>query len=273
MADNKNEIVEQPKQSLTFSEVLTNSLNEVNEALPMGFNKVRFVQNAIALLNDNDTLKTFATSYGTAQIKIGLLKGAYLDLDFCQNEAYLIPYGKTLNFMPSYKGKKKLCMKYSTRPIQDIYAKVVREGDVFEEKIIDGRPSLDFKPLAFNNKPIVGAFAVCLFKDGGMIYDAMSLAELEQTRKASKMSKGVTWTQYTSEMYKKTVLNRLTKHIQIDFDTPEQRRYFDEDLECDFGDEKPKKKKASINSVLNDDDDNDIENEDIVDVVSGDDNT
>ena len=32
-------------------------------------------------------------------------------------------------------------------------------------------------------------------------------------------------------MYKKTVLHRLCKHIEIDFDSPEQYRYFNEDLQ------------------------------------------
>lgn len=242
----KNEIAEKPKQ--TFSEMLTTSLNEVEEALPSTFNKTRFVQNAVALLNDNDTLKEYASKYGTGQIKLGLMKGAYLDLDFCQSEAYLIPYGKTLQFMPSYRGNVKTVKKYSIRPVLDVYAKLIREGDDFQETIVDGRPSITFKPKPLNEGKIVGAFAVCLFQDGGMVYDVMTLTELEQTRKASKMAGGVTWKNYTGEMYKKTVLHRLCKHIQIDFDNPKQMEYFNEDNKAEFEVEKPKK--ASMNSLL-----------------------
>ena len=39
-----------------FSLALTNSLNEVSAALPKEFNTTRFVQNAVALLNDNEQL-------------------------------------------------------------------------------------------------------------------------------------------------------------------------------------------------------------------------
>lgn len=251
MAEEKTTaVIEKPKQ--TFSESLTTSLIEVQDALPKDFNMTRFVQNCVALVNDNDVLRDYAGKYGTGQIKLGMMKASYLGLDFISKECYLIPYGKTLNFMLDYRGNVKLCMKYSTRPIQDIYAKVVRDGDVFEEKIIDGRPSIDFKPKAFNNGKIIGAFAVCLFKDGGMIYDVMSLDEIEQTRKASKMAGGVTWKNYYGEMAKKTVLHRLCKHITIDFDNAKQVEYFNEDNQADFG-EINKPKKASLNNLLNED--------------------
>lgn len=214
-----------------FSLALTTSLDEVSEALPKDFNKARFVQNAVALLNDNDQLKKFAMENGTSQIKAGMLKGAYLGLDFMSKEAYLIPYGKQLNFMLDYRGSVKLSKKYSMRPIKDIYAKLVREGDEFEEKIVNGEPSIDFKPKAFNDGKIIGAFAVCLYKDGGMIYDTMSLDDLENTRKSSKSSNSPAWKNFTGEMYKKTVLHRLCKHIELDFDSPEQYQYFNEDME------------------------------------------
>lgn len=246
MAEEKNTALAEKKE--TFSMMLTNSLNEVEDALPRDFNKTRFVQNAVALLNENETLSNFAKTHGTTQIKLGLMKGAFLGLDFISSEAYLIPYGSKLQFMPSYRGCVKLAQKYSIRPIKDIYAKVVREGDQFEEKIVDGQPSIDFKPLPFNDGEIIGAFAVCQFQDGGLQYDVMTLRDLENTRKASKMKSGPAWSQYTSEMYRKTVIHRLVKHLQIDFDSPEQYKYFNEDNQADFKDKTPKE--ASMNSLL-----------------------
>lgn len=244
MAD-KNEIAEKKE---TFSELMLRSLDEVSDGLPAEFNKLRFVANAVSLLNENDTLKEFAQKHGTTQIKLGLLKAAYLNLDVSTQEAYLIPYGAKLQFAPSYRGCVKLVQKYSIRPVNNIYAKVVRAGDQFTEKIVDGKPTIDFLPLPFNDAEIVGAFAVCEFQDGGLQYDVMSIKDLEQTRKASKMANGPAWKQYPSEMYKKVVIHRLCKHIQIDFDSPEQYKYFNEDNQADFSDRKPKK--ASMNALL-----------------------
>ena len=139
-----------------------------------------------------------------------------------------------------------MAQKYSIRPIKDIYAKVVRQGDEFSERIVDGQPSIDFKPLPFNDGEIVGAFAVCQFQDGGMQYDVMSRKALDQTRRASKMANGPAW-KFEEEMFKKTVLRRLCKHIQIDFDSPEQFKYFNEEAQIETSNEP---KGASLNSIL-----------------------
>ena len=205
-------------QKPKFSVALTEELNMQRDALPRDFNITRFVNNSIALLNGNEVLAKFAKQYGTDQIKIGLLRAAYLGLDFMNAEAHLVPYGSTLNFMPSYKGMVKLCDKYATRPINTIYAKVVREGDEFIEEIVNGQPSITFRPKAFNNGKMVGCFAVCLYKDGGMVYEVMSSADVEQCRKSSKAQNSPAWSKFYTEMAKKTVLRRLAKSISIDMD-------------------------------------------------------
>ena len=104
------------EQKQTFSLALTEKLETVNEALPKDFNKVRFVQNAIALVNENTNLQ----KYSQQQIMSGLLKGAYLGLDFYSKEAYLIPYGSQLNYQTSYLGAKKLAKKYSIPPLGEL---------------------------------------------------------------------------------------------------------------------------------------------------------
>ena len=201
-----------------FSVALTEELNMQRDALPRDFNITRFVNNSIALLNGNEPLIKFMKQYGTDQIKMGLIRGAYLGLDAMNGEMYLVPYGSTINFMPSYIGMQKLCMKYSARPIKTIYAKVVREGDEFSEEIVNGEPSITFKPKAFNTGKIVGAFAVCLYADGGMVYEVMSLEELEQCRRSSKAKNSPAWDRFTQMMYRKTVLRRLAKSIPLDMD-------------------------------------------------------
>lgn len=221
------------KNELTFSESLNTSLIEVKDGLPKDLNVTRFVNNAVALLNENTQLQDFARANGTAQIKAGMLKAAYLGLDFMNKEAYLVPYGKTLNFMKSYTGAVKLCKKYSIRPVKDIYAKLVREGDTYEISIIENEPKVTYKPKPFNNGKIQGAFAVVQFSDGGIQYEEMSLAELEKVRNCSKQKNGTTWSQWTDQMYLKSVLHRLCKRIEIDFDNAEQVKYFNEEMEIE----------------------------------------
>ena len=202
-----------------FSLSLQAELENTKAALPPDFNIQRFVQNSVALLNGNDTLIKFAQQYGTTQIKAGLLRGAYLGLDALNQEMYLVPYGQTLNFMASYKGMVKMAEKYSQRKIRSIYAKLVRDGDGFEEAIENGEPTVKFSPVPFSNAEIIGAFAVCNFADGGSLVETMSKAEIETCRKKSRASNSPAWSQFWGEMAKKTVLRRLCKQISIDMDS------------------------------------------------------
>lgn len=209
----------------SFSEKLTDKLVSVESALPKDFNRERFVQNCLAVMNEKPEL----ARVNAAELQQGLLKGAYLGLDFFQKECYLIPYGNSVNFQTDYKGEKKFVKRYSIRPIHDIYAKIVREGDYFEEKIIDGHPSIDFKPLPFNGGEIVGAFAVALYKDGGMDYEVMTTKEINNVRSNySKAINSKAWKCSWDEMAKKTVLRRLCKHIETDFESTEARKAWEE---------------------------------------------
>ena len=218
--------------AISLKDSLTTSLMEVKDALPKDFNQARFVQNALAMLNGNEALVKFAkeNKNGTSQIKAGLMRAAYLGLDALSKACYLIPYGSTLNFMVDYRGAEKLCKKYSIRPIKEIFAKLVREGDEFEENIVDNEPSITFRPKPFSTAPIIGAFAVCNFSDGGMKYETMSLEELNKCRSKSKASNSMAWKDFPEQMYIKTVLHRLCKHIELDFDSAEQRQEFDDDV-------------------------------------------
>ena len=220
------------KQYLTtIQKGIENELAENMKALPDGFNKQRLILNCITVLKDN--LKDF-NNIDPTSIASTFAKGAYLGLDFFNGECYAIPYGGTVKFQTDYKGEIKLTKKYSKNPIKDIYAKNVKEGDFFEEIIENGRQSVNFRPIPFSDKPIIGTFAVVLFRDGSMMYDTMTVAEMENTRKVfSKAQNSKAWKETPGEMYKKTVLRRLCKLIDLDFDNAEQQRAFQEGSDFD----------------------------------------
>jgi len=214
-----------------IQEKLQESLISKSEALPKGFNLTRFLQNCMSVLPNIQGIEKISPE----SIYSTILKGAILGLDFFNKECYAVVYNrnigtkdkpvwiKDLQFQTDYKGEIKLAKKYSLKPIHDIYAKVVREGDYFEESIIDGRPSINFKPVPFNNNPIIGVFAVCLYDDGTMTYDTMSKEEIELIRNTySKAPDAKPWQVSWGEMAKKTVIRRLCKLIELEFDNIEQ---------------------------------------------------
>ena len=220
------------------------SLDKQVAALPDKFNKQRFMQNCMTVLQDGNA--DFSKCEPKTVVRT-LLKGAFLGLDFFNGECYAIPYGTSCQFQTDYKGEIKLAKRYSSTPIQDIYAKVVRKDDEFEEVIENGKQYVNFKPKAFNDGEIVGAFAVVLYKDGSMIYDTMSKAEIEHTRQAfSKAANSKAWKESYGEMCKKTVLRRLCKLIDLNFDTAEQCQAFEDGSEFDVKGQ-PKEKYTAQN--------------------------
>lgn len=230
-----NPAVQQKNDTTVWVRQIQNSLLKMLEekvkALPDGFNKDRFVMNSITMINDmlSDKKKSEKIrNVSQASIVMCLMKGAFLGLDFLNGECYAIPYGENMNFQTDYKGEIKVCKKHSINPIKDIFAKVVREGDAFSETVEDGRQRLIFNPVPFSDAPIIGAFAVVTYRDGTMLYETMSKAEIENVRTTySKAKDSQAWTASTGEMYKKTVLRRLCKFIELDFDNEQLEAFND----------------------------------------------
>lgn len=211
---------------------LMNELTRHSEALPAGFNRERFILNCITVIQDmlrDNKKKDQLCKVKVETIPVCMAKAAYLGLDFFNGECYAIPYGSNMNFQTDYKGEIKLCKRYSKNAIKDIYAKNVREGDFFEEEISGGVQNVTFRPVPFSDKPIIGSFAIVVYKDGSMMYDTMSKADIEKVRNTySKAKDSQAWRESPGEMYKKTVLRRLCKLIDLDFDNIEQRKAFED---------------------------------------------
>ena len=204
---------------------LENLLNEKAKALPKNFNQTRFLQNCLVVLKDTKEIE----KYDPVSIASTMIKGAFLDLDFFNGECYAIPYGNQLSFQTDYKGEIKLARKYSIKPIKDIFAKVVRKGDDLKISVEDGKQKVDFFLQPFNDSEIIGAFCVVNYSDGVISWDVMSKAEIEQVRKQySKCPNSPAWIKSEGEMYKKTVMRRTLKLVELQFDSEEQEKAWHE---------------------------------------------
>lgn len=264
----RNEIMEtKPGTAVADLSPRAKTINEVSSklgglleknvaALPKGFNQTRFLQNFLTVLNDTKDIEK-CTPMSVARTAI---KGAYLGLDFFRKECYAIVYGDQCNFQTDYKGEIKLCKKYSREPIQDIYAKLVREGDDLQVRVENGKPIVNFNPNPFNDGKIIGAFAVVYYKNGSMIYDTMSVVEINDTReKYSKSANGPAWTKSWHEQAKKTVLRRLCKLVDLDFDYAEQDQAWEEGADAEFKSPAADKKKTPVADPFKDQDDKKID--------------
>lgn len=216
----------------TIKTGLTKKLTENKEALPAGFNQQRFILNCITVIQDmmkDNKKKEQLEKINPETIPVCLAKAAYLGLDFFNGECYAIPYGGNLTFQTDYKGEIKLCKRYSKNKIKDIFAKVVRQGDFFMEEVDGGKQNVQYRPKPFSNEQMIGAFAIVVFEDGSMMYDTMSSEDIENVRNTySKMKDSQAWKSSTGEMYKKTVLRRLCKLIDLDFGNIEQQKAYED---------------------------------------------
>ncbi len=210
---------------------LTGFLRDKFKALPRDLNHSRFLQNTMYVLDGIENIEKIQP----ITIARTMLQGAFLGLDFLSRECYAICYGNKLNFQTDYKGEVKLAKKYGINPIKDIYAKLVRQGDDFSESVHDGQQTINFTPKPFNDGEVIGVFAVALFKDGSMMVETMSAKDVEAVRKDwSKAANSKAWRYSPGEMYKKTALRRLTKHISLEFASVEQQVAFDEGGDADL---------------------------------------
>lgn len=125
-------------------------------------------------------------------------------------KAYLVPYKDQCTLIVGYKGMVELA--YRSRLIKSIRARAVYAGDKFTYK--DGlNPVLDWEPgdTPRDPKNITHAYCIVETKDGGVIYDVMTKAEIDAIRGRSKASGSGPWVTDYAEMAKKTVMRRTLK--------------------------------------------------------------
>jgi len=230
----------QALQRTKIHENISNLIKVNASAMPSGFNETRFIQNAMAVLQDVPDIENMEPK----SVARTLLKGAFLDLDFFNKECYAIPYKKNiaargkparyvqeLNFQTDYKGEIKLVKKYALRKINEVYAKLVRKGDQFESGVKNGHQFVNFIPKPFSDAEIVGVFAVCDYTDGALLVETMTTTDVNDVRDkySKKNSAGEfspAWRNRWGEMAKKVVLRLLCKLIQLEFGTAEAGEAF-----------------------------------------------
>lgn len=215
-----------------MSEVLVTKLDSVSGALPKSLNKDRFVQNCLAFCNEHSEL----TKVNQAQVIGGLMKAAYLGLDYMNKECYLIPYGNTVQFQTSYKGERKFVMQYAIRPIKDIVSFVIRKGDFVEYGTDENsKQYFVFKPVPFSREEIIGVAAVVYYEDGQIDYETMTTEDVNNVRtKYSKAANSKAWKESWDEMARKTVLRRICKHLEVSFESVEAQTAFEDGGDCQF---------------------------------------
>lgn len=172
-----------------------------------------------AIQNNPYLLKCSQDSMKAAIINVALTG---ISLNPALKYAYLVPRRKNDELHAvldiSYMGMIKILTDAGA--VKNVSADVVHEHDHFvyshgSNPIIEHKPNL--KASEQERGPMVGAFAIAYFRDGGFQFEVMSKPEIEKVRATSESWKNEDkrqfspWETWTDEMWKKTVLKRLFK--------------------------------------------------------------
>jgi len=140
-----------------------------------------------------------------------------LSLSPTLKQGYLVPFKNRITFMVSYMGMRDLLIK--TGLCMNIEAHLVYKDDYFSISYGEGG-RLEHRPNAFSKNrtkdDIMGGYFIATLPSGQLIYDTMSIMEIEEVRKASPSygKSNSPWDgAWYPEMCKKTLIRRGFKSI------------------------------------------------------------
>lgn len=132
-------------------------------------------------------------------------------------EAALVKFGSNVTYMPMVGGILKKIRQ--SGELLAIIALVVYENDKFDYWIDENGPHLDHHPM-LTGEPgaMIAVYASAQTKDGGKYVEVLTLAEITKIRNSSKMKNAGPWSDWTSEMAKKSAIRRLSKRMPMSTD-------------------------------------------------------
>lgn len=192
----------------TVRGLLMSMKGEIQNALPSYLPVDKFIRTALTAINSNPKLANCTQQ----SLLAAIMNSAQLGLEFNTplGEAYLIPYGSTVNFQIGYKGLLKLA--YNTGQFKRITAREVRRNEDFA--IDYGTGEISHKPcLTGDSGEVMGYYAIYQTKDGGQDVFYMSKADAERYGKTySKSFNSGPWKTDFDSMAKKSCLIQVLKY-------------------------------------------------------------
>lgn len=202
------DVATQPDQP-TLAQLIERQKPEIARALPRHMNPDRMARIAVTVLRQTPQL----ARCNPASFLGALMTAAQLGLEPGPlGEAYFVPFGRDVTFIPGYKGLIKLA--WQSGQLADIWAEVVYENDEFDYQLGLHR-DLVHRPAQGDRGEPTHVYAVARLKDGGTPFVVLSRAEVEDIRSRSKASKSGPWVTDWAAMSKKTAVKQLAKWLPM----------------------------------------------------------
>lgn len=240
---------QQVKPLALFEQSLDSLLKKGIEAIPQNVNSDRLKINALMKISQDENLNKFAQS-NAGQLAQIVYNFVTLGLDMLQNEAYIIPFGKTPTIIIDYKGELKLAKTYSVEPIKKIYSRVVFENDNY---YFDGDIFVhNFDPFSLERGERIGAFCTIEYMNGTQHTEYVTTEDIKNVMAVSKTASRTdsVWNKWTDSMWQKTVIKKAMKTVSLDFGSNErQLAYKQSDTDIDFNRNKERRNDKEIEKV------------------------
>lgn len=193
----------------TLATLINQMRPELQRALPKHMDPDRMARIALTVLRQTPKLnecdpQSFLGALMTCA-QVGLEPGPL-------GEAYLVPYGRTVTFVPGYRGLVKLA--WQSGQLNTIAAHVVYEHDEFDYSY-GLEPTLTHKPALSNRGEVIAVYAVATFKHGGNAFEIMSVDDVKAIQRRSRADNDGPWKTDWEQMARKTVLKRLSKWLPL----------------------------------------------------------
>lgn len=209
-ANNQVTNTDSPQKGMT--KLLNQMSEQIAKALPSMVSSERFQRVVLTAFNANPKLQQCdPTSFLASMMQSAQLG---LEPNTPLGQAYLIPYGKNVQFQIGYKGLLELAQRSGR--IKTVYAHEVRENDEFdidyglEQKLVH-KPN-----LKGDRGEVIGYYAVYHLDNNGYSFIFMTKDEVENHAKSkSKTFYSGPWQTDFDSMAKKTVLKQLLKYAPI----------------------------------------------------------
>lgn len=215
----------QPKQATPaqatpqkrLDNILKKMAPEIQRALPKHMDADRLARIALSTASSNPKLMEIATGTKEGQTSFiaALMQATQLGVEpnTGLGQAYLIPYGKQVQFQLSYKGLIDLATR--TGQYKAIYAHEVYENDEFHFQYGLNK-DLHHVPASNPSGEPMGYYAVYHLKNGGydFIYWTKERVDKHAKQFSQAVQKGWTspWETNFDAMAKKTVLKQVLKY-------------------------------------------------------------
>ena len=212
----QNQVATTSTSKKSMQQYIKSMEGEIKKALPSVMTPERFTRMVLSALSVNPKLASC-----TPESFLGAMMNAAqlgLEPNTPLGQAYLIPYGNSVQFQIGYKGLIDLA--YRSGEVELVQAHIVYENDTFECEF-GLEPKLVHKPADSNRGEPVKVYAMFKTKSGGYGFEVMSMDDvrkhMEKYSQAARSSSSP-WKTNFEEMAKKTVLKKTLKYAPMKSD-------------------------------------------------------